>query len=314
MPKRRRSGGRRWPPFTLEQIRTFSAVAAREHVTGAAEALGISQGTVSEQVRLLEEALGVALVERVGRGIRITEAGRAVQRLSTVVLDAALAIDALGADYEQGRRGAVRVGSGHVLGAHRLAAWLSRFVEDNPGIEVDIVLDGASKLVDRLRGGSIDIAIMSVGTAPAELESLVLEETELVLVAAPSNPLAREPKQAGARLASFRRLAHGGGSGTESLARQLLADVPAGAGPSVELEEGALLAALRAGLGWAAMPRSVVAADVASGALVVLSHPGRSVVQRFSAVRRRGPSSAAAQAMWAHLSDIAGAAASMPRA
>lgn len=314
MPNKGRSRRTRWPSFTLEQLRTFSAVAAREHVTGAAAALGISQGTVSEQVRLLEDALGVTLVERAGRGIRVTEAGRAVQRLATAVLDAALAIDALGSDYRHGRRGAVRVGSGHVLGAHRLAAWLSRFVEDNPGIGVDIVLDGSSALVDRLLGGSIDIAIMSVGAVPTELEVVVLEETELVLVAAASHPLASEPEQDSSRLRSFRRLAHGGGSGTETLALQLLADLPEGTGPAVELEEGALLAALRAGLGWAAMPRSVVAADVASGVLVVLPHPGRSVVQRFSAVRRRGPSSAAGQAMWAHLSDIAGAAASLPRA
>jgi DNA-binding transcriptional LysR family regulator len=310
MPNRKRGSDRRTPHFTFEQLRTFAAVAAREHVTGAAAALGISQSAVSEQVRLLEGALGLHLVERAGRGIRVTEAGRAVQRLAVAVLDGVVAIEALGADYEDGRRGAVTVGCGHVLGTHRLAAWLRRFVEENPLIDVDIVLDGWTTLVERLQAGTVDIAIMSIDAAPAGLETIVLEQTEVVIVVGPSHPLAADGEAAADRLGAYRQLVHGRGSGTESLARQILA-AGASSAARMELEEGALLAALRAGLGWAAMPRSVVDAEVAAGGLVVLAHRGGAVVQRFCAVRRRGPSPAAVESLWKHLEDIAGAAATV---
>src|SRR5439155_15646192 len=63
------------PSYTLEQIRTFLAVASREHVTHAARVLRLSQPAVTQQVQLLERALGVRLLERVGRNVRLTSAG-----------------------------------------------------------------------------------------------------------------------------------------------------------------------------------------------------------------------------------------------
>lgn len=63
------------PSFTLEQVRTFLAVASREHVTHAAKVLRLSQPAVTQQVQLLERALGVRLLERVGRSVRLTDAG-----------------------------------------------------------------------------------------------------------------------------------------------------------------------------------------------------------------------------------------------
>lgn len=296
-----------WPTFTLDQLRSFAAVAAREHVSAGARAIGLSQATVSQQVRLLEEALGVRLVERSGRGIRVTEAGRAVERLAAGVLDGALAIHALGADYQRGGRGRIVVGSGHVIGAHRLAAWLARFVQENPRLDVAITIDGWEALVDRLRTRSIDVAVMSIDAAPPDLESVVLEETELVIVVSPSHPLATRRNSDQIRLSDFRELAHGRGSGTEQLARQMLGLEHSDAG-YLELEEGALLAALRAGLGWAALPRSVVAPECAGGGLVILPHPGPTVVQKFCAVRRRGVASLPVEGLWAHLLDIAEAA------
>ncbi len=74
---------------------------------------------------------------------------------------------------------------------------------------------------------------------------------------------------------------------------------------TLELEEGALHAALLAGLGFAAMPRSVVEQDIAEGRLVVIPLPGRSVSQSFAAARRRDLHTPAVEAFWAHLKRIA---------
>jgi DNA-binding transcriptional LysR family regulator len=305
MPMNRARGAR--PRITLEQLRSFVAVAAREHVTGAAAALGLSQGAVSEQVRLLERALGLRLLERAGRGIRVTEEGRAVQRLATTVLDGASAVESLAADHASGRRGRVMIGCGHMLAAHRLSAWLRGFVESNPEIDIDIALDGWRALADHLRAGSVDVALVGVDVAPEGTESLVLEETEIILAVAPSHPLARDGRATPAALARHRQLAHEPGSGTDTVARDLLGASASG-GHRVVLEEGALLAALRAGLGWAAMPRSVVAAECAAGNLSILRHRGSGVVQRFCALRRAGTSGAAVGLLWSHLEEIAAAA------
>src|SRR6202521_3904412 len=69
------------PRITLDQLHTFLAVAEREHVTAAAEALGLSQGSVSGVVRRLEATLGLPLLPRGGRNVKLTAVGRAAPHL-----------------------------------------------------------------------------------------------------------------------------------------------------------------------------------------------------------------------------------------
>ena len=66
------------PQFTLEQVRTFVAVAETEHVSKAAASLFLTQGAVTQQLRHFEAALGLQLMERAGRGVRLTDAGKAL--------------------------------------------------------------------------------------------------------------------------------------------------------------------------------------------------------------------------------------------
>src|SRR5260370_19387873 len=64
------------PSFTLEQLRSFLAVAETEHISRAAASLYLTQGAVTQQLHHLEQALGLRLMERQGRGVRLTDAGR----------------------------------------------------------------------------------------------------------------------------------------------------------------------------------------------------------------------------------------------
>src|SRR4029077_9729860 len=64
------------PSFSLEQVRSFVAVAEHEHVSKAAASLFLTQGAVTQQVRHFERAMGLPLLERDGRGVRLTDAGR----------------------------------------------------------------------------------------------------------------------------------------------------------------------------------------------------------------------------------------------
>jgi DNA-binding transcriptional LysR family regulator len=132
---------------------------------------------------------------------------------------------------------------------------------------------------------------------------VVLEHTELVTVVAAHHPLASS-RTAVRDLVAHRHLAHERGSATEALAAHALG---AHVDPenTLELEEGALHAALLAGLGFAAMPRSVVEQDIASGRLVIIPLPGRGVSQSFAAARRRDLHTPAVEAFWSHLQRIA---------
>ena len=294
----------RRPQITLDQLHIFLSVAQREHVTGAAEALGLSQGSVSAAVHRLERTLGVPLLHRVGRNVRLTDVGRAVRHLATQALDDAAQIEELTAGYLAFEQGDVSIAAGRVIGAHRLSAWVAPFVRSHGEIDVHIRLASMDDALEMLVDGIADIAMVGSDVRLPGVESILLEATDLVIVAAAEHPLARsrEPIR---ELGAHRLLAHEHGSGTQ-LRAALVLGRHANESRTIELEEGALLAALLAGIGYAVMPRSLVEAEIASGRLVAIPRPGRVVVQHFSAARRVALHTPAVDAFWRHLvNDVA---------
>jgi DNA-binding transcriptional LysR family regulator len=289
--------------ITLDQLRVFVAVADREHITGAAKALRMSQGSVSGLVHRLEATLGLPLFQRVGRNVRLTDVGESLRRLAGRVLEEVSEIEDMSAGYHAVERGEITVAAGRVMGAHRLARWVAPFAIAHPHLTVKISLAPMHTLVEMLLGGTADVVMLGSLVKSPEIESLILERTDMVLLVSGEHPLATTPDPLSV-LATYRYLAHETGTATEPRATEALAGA-ADASMTVELEEGALHAALLAGLGFAMMPRSVVLDDIESGRLVALPRPGRRVVQVFSAARRCGTPTPAQQAFWDYLSGVA---------
>ena len=285
--------------ITLDQLRIFSAVAEREHLTAAAQALRLSQGSVSVQVRRLERALGLPLLHRVGRNVRLTDVGRAVHRQAIEALRSAQTVEDVATAFLEEDRGQVTVMAGHVIGAHRLSAWLGPFVSAHPRIEVNIAIAPVAAAVEALGAGDADVVIVGSDIDAVGVEAVALERTDLVVVVSAQHPLARHPRPL-QDLGRHRHLVHERGSATELRAREVLSRY---AHPAQEtaLDEGALMAALRSGLGFAVMPRAIIDAEVSAGTLVVLSGSGRPVYVTFTAVRRKGPHTPVVEAFWAHL-------------
>ena len=294
--------GRR-PRVTLDQLHIFLSVAQREHVTAAADALGLSQGSVSAAVHRLERTLGVPLLHRVGRNVRLTDVGRAVRHLAIQTLDDAGQIEELTAGHLAFEHGDVSIAAGRVIGAHRLSAWVGPFVRSHTDIDVHIRLASMGDVLAMLVDGIADVAVVGSDVRLPGVETILLEATDLVIVAASEHPLARsdEPMR---ELGAHRLLAHEHGSGTQ-LRAALVLGRHANASQIIELEEGALLAALLAGIGFAVMPRSLVEAEIASGRLVAIPRPGRAVVQHFTAARRVALQTPAVDAFWQHLAAAA---------
>ena len=283
------------PRVTLDQLHTFVAVADSEHVGAAADALRLSQGTVSASIRRLEATLGVPLLLRVGRNVRLTDVGRAVRQLALRTLAEAGQVEQLTTGYSAFETGEVRVAAGRVTGALLLSEWLSPFVRDFPHVDLRIQLAEVRDLMSMLRDGGADTIIVGSRVQEPGIEACVLQTTEMVLVVASHHPLAAS-RHPSAELQQHRYLAHEAGSATESQASRLVGTTPSG--PAIELEEGALHAALLAGIGFAAMPRAGVQREIDDGRLTVLPHPGRPVRQAFTAARRRGLQTPAAEALW----------------
>jgi DNA-binding transcriptional LysR family regulator len=150
---------------SLRQLRTFLSVAQTGGVTAAAQALGLTQPAASQQLRELERAMGVRLLERVaGRSVP-TAAGRALiepaRRAQAAVEDA----KAVAAAHRSGEAGRVRLGTGATACIHLLPPVLAALNERMPGLEVIIATGNTPDILRRVEEGDLDAALVTLPAA-----------------------------------------------------------------------------------------------------------------------------------------------------
>ena len=171
-------------------LRTFLEVARVEHLGRAAEALQTDQSTVSRKIARLEEAVGVPLFERIGRSIRLTQAGaRFVHRAERLLHDLREAInDAQGTVSAES--GEVHIGFLHTIGARWLPERLARFLERYPAVRFILREGTAAEVMSGVLGGDFDIGIL--GPPPQnvpELETAPLFRERVAVVVPASHRL-----------------------------------------------------------------------------------------------------------------------------
>lgn len=144
----------------LRQLRYFLALAEHRHFGRAAEALHIAQPSLSQQIRALEESLGVTLFERSRRHVALTPDGEVLLPYAAQML--ALAEDARRELADRGRllRGRVRLGATPTLGGYLLPRLLRRFHQAFPGLDLTITEDGSDRLARELAEGRLDLALL----------------------------------------------------------------------------------------------------------------------------------------------------------
>ncbi|MFF4871733.1 LysR substrate-binding domain-containing protein [Streptomyces sp. NPDC000961] len=147
----------------VRRMQVLRAVVASGSVTGAAAHLGYTPSAVSQQIAVLEKEAGIALLERFGRGVRPTAAGRLLTEHATVIGRRVAEAETALADLRAGRTGRIAVRYFATAGADLVAPALARFRAEHPGVRVDLrIAEGAPDadadltLVVRPRGGATD--------------------------------------------------------------------------------------------------------------------------------------------------------------
>lgn len=185
-------------PFTLQQLRIIKAIASEKSFTGAAEILFISQPSLSKQVKILENQLGILLVNREGKKISLTEAGKIFLQYSERVL--ALCEESCRAlnDLKNGDRGNLIVGASQTIGTYLMPRILALFAQDYPQINLAVHVDSTRIIAKNVVDREIDIAVVG-GDIPEGLKkSLTIEsfvEDELTLIIPKSHPFSIKNKK-----------------------------------------------------------------------------------------------------------------------
>ena len=279
----------------LRQLRYLVALADERHCTRAAAREHIAQPALSQQIRKLEDELGLALVHRTTRQVALTEAGELLTERARRVL---AEVEAARAEMQQlagVQTGRVTIGAMQTLAAIDLPLLLATYHARHPGIELAVREEPSDTLAAMLRADQVDLAILSV-TDRIERHGLELEQLaseELVAVLPPSHALARRKRLRFAELAGEEFIGFREGWALRHILEQAAAE--AGFTPQIAFEsnEVARIRALVArGLGIAVLPRSGVAGGDGQDVVAVQltdPRPTRDVTLAWRADRRHAP-------------------------
>jgi DNA-binding transcriptional LysR family regulator len=275
--------------MTLEQLRIFIAVAEQEHMTRAADALHLTQSATSAAIAALEARYATKLFDRIGRNIRLTEAGRLFLIEARAVLARASAAEAVLTDLAGLKRGSLSIAASQTVGNYWLPPLLHRYRLRHPGIALDLSIGNTEQAATRVRDGLADVGYVEGDTDDQILSITTVAEDELVLVVGTAHPWAKLTSLKPAKLKDATWIAREPGSGTRRVLEASLAgfglapkDITIGmALPSNE----SVRSAVAAGAGATIISKLVVANLLTSGGLVALKLP--LPPRRFFSVRHK---------------------------
>jgi DNA-binding transcriptional LysR family regulator len=177
----------------LRQLEYFVAVAEERNFTRAAERVHISQSGVSAQIRQLERELGAELFDRSARTVALTLAGKAALEHARTALAAAAAVGQAVGEVTDLIRGRLTVGM--VIGCTITPLFdaLAAFHEAHPGVELSLLEDSSDRLVEGVRTGTVDMALIGTATAtPEGLAALTVISERLVAAVRAGHALAKQ--------------------------------------------------------------------------------------------------------------------------
>jgi DNA-binding transcriptional LysR family regulator len=255
---------------TFRQLTAFHTVARLGSVSQAADELHLTQPAVSIQIAALEESAGTALLQRTGRGIRLTEAGELlagyVNRIVELWREAGEEMATLQGVFS----GTLRVGA-VVTAEYLLPPLLVTFASEHPKVKLKLQVGNRDEIVRLLAGQEIDLAIM--GRPPSELKtvSFPFARHPMAFLAAPTHPLMAGRKLTMAALEDSRILVRERGSGTRTTVERLFKDagLPLRIGAELSSNE-AIKQMCAAGFGVAFLSMHTCVLEMHAGVLALL--------------------------------------------
>jgi DNA-binding transcriptional LysR family regulator len=275
----------------IHRLEVFCKVVEMQSFTKAADAVFLTQPTVSEHIRVLEELVGEKLVDRLGREVLPTSVGKILYQYARDIIrlrdEALQAIDR----YKGNLSGHLTIGASTIPGTYILPGLIGSFKARCPAIQITLRISDSAEVVERIIDGGLEAGLIG---APWDDRRIVLEEVfsdELVLAVHPEHPWA------GGRAASLEDLAkepfilRERGSGTRRVMAQALEahgfnparlHVVAEIGSTEAIRQG-----IKARIGVSILSSHAVAEDIRRGTIAGIEIEGVSITRSFYLVQRK---------------------------
>jgi len=280
----------------LSELRVFLTVATERSFSRAATRLHRTQPAVSQAIRRLEDALGERLFDRSARDGRLTEAGSVLLDYAERLLRLAEEADAAVRELADLQRGRVIVGANEAA-THMLLPLVAAFRQQHPHIQVDVRRVPSRQIGMAVLERSLDFGVISFAPAEASLQSVVIGEDELVMLAHPGHPLARRRQVSMAELGRQVVIAHNEASPARERVLRLFERRHEPLNIQIALPSlDAIKRAVEMKLGVALLPRRCAVGEIALGQLAAVPVAQVRLPRQLRLVYRQGAERAHAAA------------------
>lgn len=263
------------------QLEAFLEAANRGSFRRAADALYLSQPSVSARVQALEDEVGVALFHRTARGVRLTDMGRTFLPFAQRSMDTLRRGKEVLESVRQTSTGILNIATARVIGTYVLPETLHQFHQLHPDANLHIKVGGSSEVLQMVVNEEVQLGLARFMQHP-DVDALHLYDEEAVLVVHPEHPFARTGAAAMAQVAQEPLIVYDPGDPGSSyfqFINRVCRD--AGVTPKVEMNLDSVEAAknmVQLGLGISFLPRSGVRRELDSGSLSLIALAGTPVV------------------------------------
>ena len=283
--------------LTLRQLKVFEAVARHLNYTRAAEELHLTQPAVSMQVKQLEESLGIALFEQLGKRIHLTEAGLELLGYARTITQQLDELEGVLNRMKGLGGGRLRI-SVATTANYFIPTLLGSFSRRYPDVTVSLDVTNRETLLRQLTDNTVDLVVMGQPPVEADVEAQIFMDNPLVVVAPPNHPLAILKKIPLARLQEETFLVRESGSGTRIAMERFFNERGMRLKTGMEVGSNeAIKQSVQAGLGLGLLSRATIEQELTLKRLVVLDVADLPIMRHWYVVHRKGKRlSAAAEA------------------
>lgn len=273
----------------------FAAVVNHGGFTKAAAALRLSQPAISKSLTDLERTLGVSLIDRGGRTLRLTDAGRALYARATELFGVERAAEQDVREIRGLERGVLRIAASTTIATYLLPPVLGQFHQAHPRVRIRVTSANTRMVLRMLVRFQVDIALVEGPVSHERVRVHDWREDELVVIAHPGHELFSATDLDVSMLAHQRFLVREPGSGTREVTERALAEH--GVRLSSTMRVGgteAIKQAVAAGLGLAIVSRAAAEDQLVLGKIAVLPVPGLTIRRRLTRLTLQGRANSAA--------------------
>ena len=275
------------PNLTARQLQLFVAAAETLSLARVAERLRLTPSAVSFQIRQVEQQTGFTMFERIGRRVRLTEAGQVLLEYARPVLQSLENIDQAMRALNGAAEGRVRLGlvsTAKYIVPHMVA----RFRRQAPSVSITLREGNRATILAMLLEGSVDLAFMGQAPAGADIVAERVAAHPSVIIAPSAHELCQQARVSPALVAAEWFIVREDGSGTRSLSDRFFATV--GLAPRIAMESSSnemIKQAVMAGMGVALVSQHTINLERSLGLLGVLPVEGFPVMRAWFVARRR---------------------------